>query len=65
MPKSPGADAQVHVGYQRYCCVCGRCWVARRKDACYCGPKCRQAAHRGSNAVLVRHKKPKEVAGEA
>jgi hypothetical protein len=61
MAKSDSPEVLLHRGYQRYCCICGRCWIAKRRDACYCGSKCRQAAHRGSNPVLVRHKISEEV----
>ena len=54
--KSDKAELLVHKGYQRYCAICGKCWIAKRKDAVYCTPRCRQTACRGSNPVLVRHK---------
>lgn len=38
---------------QRKCAVCGNAFEAQRPQAKYCGPTCRQRAHRSGPAVPV------------
>lgn len=44
--KKPKRVEVVVQGYELRCGKCGELFVARRPDATFCGPPCKQAAYR-------------------
>lgn len=53
--KAASSESQIIPGLkpvtERQCAICGESFLAKRRDAKYCSPKCRQRAHRAANTA--------------